>query len=170
MTVFLIAFVSLIVSVIFKVSTASDEDDGQCEVANTMFILSLMIFLTRLIDMVLGFCTVGCWFCRNNTDNDDRGLIPHIRNCIIISIGQGLLSLANIVLRVIGLTSEGLACAGSIISIVFAVLLIMDSGFEMFVWIGAYFVRINQHNAPIPPIVDKIIPDCLMSFARRIKL
>ena len=71
-TVFLIAFVSLIVSVIFKVSTASDEDDGQCEVSNTMFILSLMIFLTRLKDMVLGFCTVRCWFCRNNTDNDDR--------------------------------------------------------------------------------------------------
>mmetsp|Transcript_1608 Transcript_1608/g.1750 ORF Transcript_1608/g.1750 Transcript_1608/m.1750 type:complete len:210 (-) Transcript_1608:125-754(-) len=170
LTIFVIALASLIASIIFMAATAASNDEKPCKIAGIMFILSLIIFLTRFIDMVLGCCTIGCWFCRNKTDTDGREMIPHIRNCIIIGTTQALLSLANIVLGIVGLTSEGTACAGSVVTIVFAVLLIMDAGFEMFIWIGAYFIRINQDKAPIPPIVDKIIPNCLARWARRTRL
>mmetsp|Transcript_24714 Transcript_24714/g.25138 ORF Transcript_24714/g.25138 Transcript_24714/m.25138 type:complete len:232 (-) Transcript_24714:263-958(-) len=169
LAVFFLALFSLVASIVFKAASSSD-NGSQCEVATIMFYLSLVIFLTRLIDMTLGCCTIGSWFCRKNTGNDDRQLIPHIRNCIIICTTQGVLSLVSIVYGIIGLTTEGSACAGSAISIVFSVLLILDAGWEMFIWIGAYFLRINQHNAPIPPIVDKMIPGFLASWARRTRL
>jgi len=169
-TVFFLALGGLIVSIIFKVVLSTGDEENRCDNANTMFIISLVIFFIRMVDMVLGCCTIGCWFCSRSKEINDRQLIPHIINCIIVGTAQCLLSLGNIVLGIIGLVSEGTDCAGSIISIVFAVLLIMDSAFEMFIWIGAYFIRINQDKATIPPIVDRIIPNCLVRWARRTRL
>lgn len=170
---FVVALAAFIASIVVKIIIAKQvdtDDEKNCDNANTIFLISLTILLVRFIDMILGCCTIGCWFCSSNNADSDRQMVPHIRNCIIISTGQCFLALANIVLGIIGLVSEGTDCVGSVVTIVFAALLIMDSCFEMTIWIGAYIIRINQDKAQIPKIVDKIMPNCLVRWAQRTRL
>jgi len=124
--VFLLAFVSFIVSVAFFAATTSS-----CSVTGIMFLFSSLIFITRLFDLVIGCCTIGFWFCGTpGSDQEDRRLLPHIRNCIVICGLQCLFSFLIIVTGIVGLVTDTNDCPGASVSIVFAFLLLLDAGWN----------------------------------------
>ena len=127
------------------------------------------MFVTRFADMVIGICMVGCWCCGSQATKERR-LLPHIRNCIIVCSLQCVLSLGSIITAIVGFVESGSECVGSIVSIVFACLLAAEAAGELFIWCGAYGMRLNQHKAPIPPIVDRVVPEFLFEWARRSKM
>ena len=75
-TAFFLALAGLLASIVIKVVLATHDDEHRCDNANIMFLISLVIFCIRLVDMVLGCCTIGCWFCHRTTEIHDRQLIP----------------------------------------------------------------------------------------------
>ncbi|CAB9530618.1 expressed unknown protein [Seminavis robusta] len=149
---------------------------SSCSQADKLFILSTVIFGINLCDMTLGCCTVGySWFLKRSPaagpQQQHGNILPHIRNSIIICTVQLFLSLGGIVIAIVGLVQNASACAGSGAGMAFNILLFLDSGWELFIWIGAYVVLRKGHaNAPIPDIVDQIVPDSVWEIAKRIQL
>ena len=166
---FFLSLASFIANLIYH-AIVSAAGPSACPVSQIMFILSGVTFATRFIDMVLGCCTLGCWCCGGGDAKRDRALLGHIRNCILICGAQCGLALASIVVAIYGMVQFGEECMGSIVSIVFALLLLADAGWELFIWIGAYWMRLNQHQIAIPKMVDNLIPTFLYDWARKHRL
>lgn len=176
--VFLTAFVGFLANTIFYFAAP-----GECTQADTLFVLSMLIFLLKFIDMTLGCCMVGCWFCPGGSRSGSReeqllqqeerykhSLLPHIRKCILVCLAQMGLSLGGIVTFVVGMVQSPEACAGSGVGMIFNIILFLDSGWELFIWVGAYLMRKNQGHAPISDIVDKIVPNFLWEWAKKQQL
>mmetsp|Transcript_63682 Transcript_63682/g.201390 ORF Transcript_63682/g.201390 Transcript_63682/m.201390 type:complete len:82 (+) Transcript_63682:739-984(+) len=59
-------------------------------------------------------------------------------------------------------------CGFSIVGVVFGVLLIMDAGQEVFVWVSCYLVATAQHQVELPGWLDAFVPRSFVKFANRV--
>mmetsp|Transcript_29836 Transcript_29836/g.41255 ORF Transcript_29836/g.41255 Transcript_29836/m.41255 type:complete len:277 (-) Transcript_29836:256-1086(-) len=147
---------------------------GDCGVP--MWVPSMLIFVTRCLDVGCGCGTICFRLCcslSNNKSGDPQNSRKQefgnfaIQN-LYICVAQIILGIVQIVMAVLGLTSDTEDCASSLLTAVFAILFILDAGQELLVWGICFYMYKYQDNVKLPGWFDCLFPACMRDIAAKI--
>eukprot|EP00239_Pterosperma_sp_CCMP1384_P010017 CAMPEP_0197866726 /NCGR_PEP_ID=MMETSP1438-20131217/44371_1 /TAXON_ID=1461541 /ORGANISM="Pterosperma sp., Strain CCMP1384" /LENGTH=317 /DNA_ID=CAMNT_0043485315 /DNA_START=239 /DNA_END=1189 /DNA_ORIENTATION=- len=155
------AFILALFGLIASLVTRGDQDPG----CSTPYLaISVLIFLTRLMDFAHGAASLCCCCCciasppesQQSKDTIGRSIKINITVCIT----QMVLSVAQLGTGAAGLLGALGDCPslGPTLAVVFGALLFINAGEELYVWGCAWLIYKEQDKIQLPGWVDGWIP------------
>jgi len=152
----LLSFVGMI-----ALAVSSAVNKNQCE--SPLWIPALLAFLTRITDVCIGSCAL----CYSGPPTHEV-FGKYVKRNFWLAVFQTLIGSVQLVMGVIVLIQDECPFINGILACIFGGLFICESGVEIIIWTGSYYLwKMAQDPENNPPEwVDDWIPDVFKHYLR----